>query len=468
MMSSPTGIAQINKMYDDLGYLDLYSGSIIFVIAFTVLLFLAVAFLLIAKETHDIRNDWTRRRCDPLVLPFAGWISRPEGSSALEYTAENFEYCVQNASTSMYSYLMQPMQYLVSLMTNNFERLGNANEQSRLMMSTTRGNLQSIAQRVVNHVVQIMDVLQNVSRSIREVMTAAKQNTATSLYTIFETYRAFPNPGRCFDGNTMMTLKNGERRPISLIRPGDRLQDGSRVTATMKLDSSGLDMFLLKKGIIVSGDHKLLSPEGQWIKVRQYPGAIRLFDYERDFVYCLNTSSKVIRTDAGFTFLDWDELYGDNLAYMHEKAVKVIGEDTGDDASIHRAFDGGFLDGTLVTLEDKREVEISGVQVGDVLKFKERVYGIVRILATDLPDQKERSLGSTKMTTTGKLYVYPNSLSLENLSEGEVPSPKSDSDKSGGAVVYHLLTMPPSFNLDSFVFHDYNANIDVPLNESEK
>jgi cytochrome c biogenesis protein ResB len=85
----------IGKLYDKLTYYDNYGGSIVIFLLITTFVFLVHSYCIIIQFKEEIADDWTNQRCKPQNISFAGYITKPEGKTATEYTNENFQYCVQ-------------------------------------------------------------------------------------------------------------------------------------------------------------------------------------------------------------------------------------------------------------------------------------------------------------------------------------------------------------------------------------
>ena len=171
---------------------------------------------------------------------------------------------------------------------------------------------------------------------------------------------------RCFDEETNITLLDNSVKYIGYLVPGDRLHDGSVVTAKIKVTSSQLDMYNLH-GIIVSGCHIVKHGE-HWIPVSKHPDATPLSKYNKPYLYCLNTTNKTIVIND-IVFSDWDEVYGDNLTYL----INLFGNKE----SISRNTNKGFRFDSKIMLKNNVIVNIGDIKIGDILDSDEIVYGIV-------------------------------------------------------------------------------------------
>ena len=107
----------INKVYDNLNFYDIYGNSIIIFLILTIIVFLIFSYCYVMQFKEDIANDWVNQRCNPKIIPFAGFINKPENQSIISYTGENFQYCVQNILVGIMGTITQPFTYLINYLT---------------------------------------------------------------------------------------------------------------------------------------------------------------------------------------------------------------------------------------------------------------------------------------------------------------------------------------------------------------
>ena len=101
--------------------------------------------------------------------------------------------------------------------------------------------------------------------------------------------------------------------------------------------------------------------------------------------------------------------------------------------NIHKYLDFGFNENTIFKLNNNFHVTINNIEPGNILKGNIVVYGVVEINGQDLCNTNKYNLGDNKI----------GNISLEN-----------NSNK-----LYHILTCPTTFNINSGTFKDYNSNI---------
>ena len=191
---------------------------------------------------------------------------------------------------------------------------------------------------------------------------------------------------RCFDENTLIPLLDGTKICIKDVNVGDKLENGSYITAKLTVTSANMKICKLNN-IIVSESH-LVNYGGICIRVIDHPDAV-LIDYNKPFLYCLNTSNKIIELN-GIQFTDWDEIID---THTFQK-LKNKNSNIQNLENIHEYLDDGFEESCLVKL-NKRKKYIKDVKIGDILEDFSIVYGLVEIDATKLRNHTNK---------TGKIF----------------------------------------------------------------
>ena len=164
--------------------------------------------------------------------------------------------------------------------------------------------------------------------------------------------------------------------------------------------------------IIVSESH-LVKHNNNWIRVSEHPSAEQII-YNKEFLYCLNTSNKVIELE-GIIFSDWDEIIEHKFNTLNKENKNIQKFE-----NIHEYLDDGFEENTEIKLHKSKKL-IKDIKIGDVLENGTVVYGLVEV-------------------EPRKLRKYTNKIIPNKL--------------------YHLLTMDGSLNINSVDVKDYNNIID--------
>jgi hypothetical protein len=237
---------------------------------------------------------------------------------------------------------------------------------------------------------------------------------------------------KCFDKNTIILMNDGTERKIIDINVGDILSNNNIVTAKIKVETEGSQMFLLNN-VLVSDSH-IVKYNDDWIPVHKHPHAIKQESYKEPFLYCLNTTNKIININ-NISFTDWDEVYGEKLYKLMNSVNRPIKE-------LHKYIDCGFSPKTTVTLRNGINKNICDIKINDVLDNGATVYGIVEIDGKDLIEQCNYNLGNNSFV------------------EGFIPFLQNKIPIKKYPILYHLLTDKKVFKISNIIIPDYNNAID--------
>jgi len=240
-------------------------------------------------------------------------------------------------------------------------------------------------------------------------------------------------------------MNDGSQKKIIHIEVGDILSDNNVVTSKIKVTSKGSTMYSLN-GVIVSDSH-IVNYETKWIPVSQHPLALKYDSYNEEYLYCLNTTEKIIKIN-NLIFTDWDEIYDDSLnKIVNNEKIPIINK-----TFIHKYLDCGFSNKTKMILNDGSLINIDKIKINDVLENGEKVYGIVEIDGSTIVKQYKYNLGKNK-------FIEGYSL----LFDKEIEKYVINNNKK----LYHLLTDKGTFKVENTIIKDYNAAIDSFLENNE-
>tara|TARA_A100001011_G_scaffold362416_2_gene411323 strand:+ start:3958 stop:5541 length:1584 start_codon:yes stop_codon:yes gene_type:complete len=246
----------------------------------------------------------------------------------------------------------------------------------------------------------------------------------------------------CFDENTILQTKNG---PIKMknVRCGDVLGKNNKVTAIFKL-LNNQKMYNLNN-TIVSGTHYVYHNVSGWIQVNEHPDAILLNDYNKKYIYCINTTTKRIILN-NITFADWDDLDNTDLMKMKNHHISPSTD------NIHQHTDAGLISITPITLKNKIVIPIHKIIPGDILENGELVTGIVKIQAKDI---KNHYIYKFKNKKIGGTNLFFTSSHLGKFLK--------QTTKYQDKYFYHLITNTGKFHIDNIQLYDYNSAIENTL-----
>ena len=468
----------INDTYDKLSYFDMYGNSVFIFIFITLFVFLVYSYCQIMQKKEAIADDWVNQRCKPQNMPFAGFITHPEGTTPFQYTNENFQYCVQNILTNITSYALEPFQFMISSITDIFNSINNSIQNIREVISKLRHNMEEFTKNIISQILNVTIPIQKMVIALMDTFNKIQGIMTGGLYTMLGTYNTLQAlmgaileliikvlvtlvviivglwvlPFTWPAAASMSAVFLAISIPLSIIivfmkdvlhiksasipklRCFDRktkiyLDDNTfKFIEDVKIGDTCLDGSVITAKIKVTSKEldmynlngiiisgcHIIKYNNNWIPVREHPCSIRIHRYNEPYLYCLNTSSKTIILN-NITFTDWDEIYDDNLEFILN--YKTIG--TTD--NISKTLDNGFSKTTKINLLEG-QTNITNVQIGDVLSTRGVVYGIVELnnlgnnekLYNLLLTNKYFELDDETICTDYNNYLY-SVLELKNL-----------------------------------------------------
>jgi Hint-domain len=537
---------EVNKMYKNLSYFDLYGTSVFLFILLILIMFVVVSYSIVMKNIQPIKDNWAQERCNPKVLPFAGLINAPNGTSAGEYTHQNFTYCMQDILKSITGFATQPLSYITYSINLIFKEIASALTAIRSLLSNIRSNLANITQEIMGRILNVTVPIRKMLIAFNDMGQKVIGILTSGLYTSLGTYYALKaflgalvqiiiiilvssiaviiglwltfmwpaaiagtilfvtvaiicaivlvflknvlhveggfkiphapkKPKICFDKNTMIKMIDGSMKKISEVNVGDKLwnYDGTSkkeifVTAKLKLNSKHTKMYNLGN-ITVSGTHRV-KHDGKWIFVSKHPDRVTIQKYTEPVIYCLNTSSKEIII-SDYVFSDWDEVTDEVFDVINDFVILNFPNKKLQKEEIHKFFDRGFSEYTMIRLKDGSLKSIKSIQLGDVLKNGEKVYGLVEIY--DGKNETQDLEKNRNMSTSSDSYVsscLENDELMSNSSRSRSRSRSSfdsNMEYSKDSKLYHLLTDKKTFHVGQILMRDYNSLIDCVLEKNK-
>lgn len=545
-MNDTNGLHKIQETYNNLTYFDQYGSSVILYIIITLSVLLFASYAYIVSNMASIKDDWNNQRCNPYVIPFAGFINKPDDMSSSEFTKQNFTYCSQNILGGIAGESLTPTTFVINTLNNVSNGLSKSVNDMRGMFDKSRTFFQDTTQEIMGRALNVTIPLQQIVIAFRDAIAKIQGVLTGSMLTLFGTYYtlqslmgaiaqfivtilvalaiiiaalwAFPftwgaaavNTAifisisipfaiilafmsqvlnvrigrgiprirmRCFDENTLIPMNDRTLKKICDIQNGDILLNNNKVTAKIKVDANGCYMYKLDN-IIVSDTH-LVNYKNNWIRIRNHPYAKELSNYSKPYLYCLNTTNKIIEINKTL-FSDWDEINDSNIENIKnyhnyykppkESCLPFLPKEVFTKSIIHKYYDGGFSYDTKVELTDGKLINISDVNIGDVLKTGETIYGLVEIDGTNLDNQYNYFIGPNKIQIKGSpnLCLCEKRISTvitANLENNKLVT-REKLDKKYERL-YHLLTDKNTIHINNVRFYDYNACIDMLLDNSK-
>jgi hypothetical protein len=266
------------------------------------------------SQLADIKANWPLYRCNPMYMPLADNVE------------QNFTYCIQNMQSDFMGYLLQPLTFVTSSISNTLGGFTNDINMVRAMFDKVRTFMSSTIQSVFGVFLNLVIEFQKITISIKDligktigIMVSLMYVMDGSIQTMGSAWNGPPGQmvralGKCFDPETKVKLKNGTIKSMKNIDLGDILENGSIVESVMKIDNKRepAPLYIIKgqgvskEDIYVTGSHLVFNDViKQFCKTENYYKA-ELSNKKTDWFSCLITSDHKIQI-GDEVFWDWED-----------------------------------------------------------------------------------------------------------------------------------------------------------------
>lgn len=150
----------IIKLYQKNGYYERYGVDVIisFIIIFSFML--CITYFYIMNHLPILKKNWPNNKCNPIYMPFAGYVINDKTRSKMDIASDNFNSCVQNILVSISNNAFAPINYVFNTINNSISNLTTASNSVRGMFNNVRTNVgetaSNISGRTLNFTIPIL------------------------------------------------------------------------------------------------------------------------------------------------------------------------------------------------------------------------------------------------------------------------------------------------------------------------
>lgn len=511
----------INKITSKITYLDKYGTSVIITAITILIFFIILSYFHVMNKIKPIKADWLNQRCNPEVIPFAGLINPQPGESAFEFTASNFNFCIQSILSSIMGYFLQPIYYAISLITDLYKELMQSINAIRHIIAYIRIRIKSITSDIMAKIFNILLPIQVILVKLKAVLAKSTGVLTTTLYTVMTFYLSLKSYLGAFleilvlslimlaaatiilwilpftwpAAAAMTTLFISIATPLAII--GITLGNVLNISATRGIPQKPAcfdknTKIKLKRGYttikkINVGD---IIHDGSRVTAK-----FKMSTYGHT-MYKLNKliisgSHKIFYEPQGWILIrDHPEAtiiqnYHEPYIYCLNTTTKriridehiLLDWDDIDDLDfielknlasnfipiiastkyIHTNLEGGFSKKTMIELEDGRIVNITDIKINDQLRFGQRVLGVVEIDSKRLKNIYEYKINNKTIIGGPNLWIDDDDLGKFSTLALKYNKTKIINKPDK---LYQILTDTGNFIINGITFMDYNSAIE--------
>lgn len=179
---------KINNLYEKNGFLEKFGGSIVMTVIIFLVFFILLSYYYIKSKMTDIQQNWSEEKCNPAVIPFAGLINPPKDGSAMDYTSENFNQCLNNTLEGVADVAMEPVNYSVSMANSFFDGVNDAIDGIRGMLSKIRSDIGDFSKNVMSRILSIIMPLLYTLIKMKDAFQKVNGVMGTAIFSLLGAY----------------------------------------------------------------------------------------------------------------------------------------------------------------------------------------------------------------------------------------------------------------------------------------
>ena len=279
-------------------------------------------FIIFVVQFENIKKNWPRYKCNPMIMPFAGMFGHDE------YT--NFTECIQTMQTDYMDYLLQPLNLDLSVISQMSQVFSEGVTGGFNLIADLQNLLGNIFQGIYGVFYQVIIEFQKMIINIKDVfnkvagMFILLSNILRGLVLTMESAsNSVIGQVLCFDPSTKIKLQNGDLVEMKDLDLNSKLKNGSRVISVMKINNINdngeinKNMYKINGGennepIYVTGSHLVYDPTiSEFVEVQNLKGnnPSLITNKECKELSCLITTDHTIPIGE-WVFHDWEDNNG--------------------------------------------------------------------------------------------------------------------------------------------------------------
>jgi len=184
----------IKKIYKKEGYLDKYGGSVFMTGVFLVISTGLIGYFYVMSRMKELDTQWTKIRCQPQYMPFAGLIHQEDGKSAFDVTGENFTQCSNSILSEIAGYETMPLYYMTEASRSVMDSLTGVMNVARQDFKAIRDAIGKVLNEIYQRIEAFLVPIRFIFLKQQSLLKKSQGIMVTVLYVVLSAYsslRAF-------------------------------------------------------------------------------------------------------------------------------------------------------------------------------------------------------------------------------------------------------------------------------------
>jgi len=169
-------------------YFGRHGGDVLFTVVPLLLIFSATILNTYQSMLKQARSNWATNKCNPLYMPFAGYIMPQPGQSAVKTTADNFDYCIHGNISSVIGIILMPLEFVNFLILSTLDMMVQSLVAALKLKAYLASLLKKSNKETTDHFGNFLAALSFMIIKIRDAMARTTATILTGIFTIYTVY----------------------------------------------------------------------------------------------------------------------------------------------------------------------------------------------------------------------------------------------------------------------------------------
>jgi hypothetical protein len=179
---------RITSMYENRGYLAMYGIDVFYTSVILGITLGVVSYSSYKSVLAQLRVNWNAHKCNPIVMPFAGLIMPKPNQSTSETTYENFNYCIQQDISAVFSIVMMPFEFILYITIAFMDTVLEGILAIINLIAWIKAQLGGIFAQIYNKILSFLIPIMEMIIHLRDALSKINGVLITALYTAMNIY----------------------------------------------------------------------------------------------------------------------------------------------------------------------------------------------------------------------------------------------------------------------------------------
>jgi len=180
-------ITLVNTSYKKT-YINSYGMDIVIsIITFTIFV-IAIMYYYVKSNIPGIKQNWPNLRCNPLYMPFAGFVANNSNKSSFQLINDNFSQCIHNILSTISQDALAPIHYVNKVNMDSISESLNATTNMRALLDKMRNNLTNTTETIMGRALNVMMPPLHMAITTKDALSRVKGLYTSGIYFLIGNY----------------------------------------------------------------------------------------------------------------------------------------------------------------------------------------------------------------------------------------------------------------------------------------